>query len=283
MPASLPMTTGRWIALAIGTPLALAFVFFTGLGLVAAVGEGSYRVSLTLPVAGGKPVSLTLSSSDVTIGPAGGHSVLVRGVANYALARSRVTWHHTSGSQGTRLSVNSSCRQITGDCSFNLNVGVPVSHPAVISASSGTMTVHDLHSRLTLRSHSGDVAVARLTGAVNITDESGNVTGTGLFGGTLTVHQDSGDTTISGLASPEVTAVDRSGNVLLSFSNVPSRVVVHNGSGDVEVVLPPGATHYRVEATTDSGSTSVSVPRSPGSPHVITVTNHSGNVTVVTG
>lgn len=283
MPAPLPMTTGRRIALAIGTPLALALVGLIGFSLVAAAGEGSYRVSLNLPTMPGKPVSLAFSSSDVTVGPVGGRSVLMRGVAYYALVRSQVTWHHTTTSRGTGLSVNARCRQITGDCSFSLSVGVPVSHTAVISDSWGNMSVHDLHSRLTLRSHSGDVQVARLTGEVNITDEAGNVTGTGLFGSTLTVHQRSGDTTVTGLASPEVTAVDRSGNVWLSFSKVPSHVVVHNDSGDVEVVLPPGATHYRVEATTDSGSTSVSVPRSSASHYVITVTNHSGNVTVVTG
>jgi putative adhesin len=283
MPAPLPMTTGRRIALAIGTPLALALVGLIGLGLVAAVGEGSYRVSLNLPTMPGKPVSVAFSSSDVTVGPAGGRDVLMRGVAYYALVRSRVTWHRTTTSQGTGLSVNARCRQITGDCSFSVNVGLPVSHPAVISASSGNMTVHDLRSRLTLRSHSGDVEVARLTGEVTITDEAGNVTGNGLFGSALTVHQRSGDTTVTGLASPRVTAEDRSGNVLLRFSKAPSHVVVHNDSGDVEVVLPPGATHYRVEATTDSGSTSVSVPRSSASQHVITVTDHSGNVTVVTG
>lgn len=283
MPATLPLTTGRRIALAIGTPLALAFIILAGFSLVAAVGEGSYRVSLDLPAIQGKPVSLALSSSDVTIGPVGGHDVLVHGVARYALVRSQVTWQHTSGSQGTGLSVNARCRQITGDCSFNLSVGLPVSHPAVISANSGNMTVHGLHSRLTLRAQSGDVQVAGLTGAVNITDESGNVTGTGLAGSRLTFHQHSGDITITGLASPEVSAVDRSGNVLLSFSKAPANVVVHNSSGDVELVLPPGATTYRVQATTNSGSTNVSVPRSPSSQHVITVTNHSGNVTVVTG
>ncbi len=283
MPASLPLTTGRRIALAIGTPLALALIILAGFSLVAAVGEGSYRVSLDLPATQGKPVSLALSSSDVTVGPAGGHDVLVRGVARYALVRSRVTWQHTSSSQGTGLSVNARCRQITGDCSFSLNVGLPASHPAVISANSGNLTVHGLHSRLTLRAQSGDVQVAGLTGAVSITDDSGNVTGTGLAGSRLALRQHSGDITVTGLASPEVSAVDQSGNVLLRFSKVPANVVVHNISGDVELVLPPGATAYRVQAATSSGSTNVTVPTSLTSQHVITVTNHSGNVAVVTG
>jgi hypothetical protein len=68
--------------------------------------------------------------------------------------------------------------------------------------------------------------------------------------------------------------------VVLSFSKVPAHVVVHDNSGDVTVVLPSGPTAYQVQASTSSGTTSIGVPRSPSSPHVITVTNQSGNVVV---
>lgn len=283
MAGPLPMTTGRRIALALGTPLALATIGFTGLSLVAAVGQGSYRVNLNLP-AQGRPVSLALDSSDVTIGPVGGRQVLVRGAAHYALVTSQVSWQRTSSSEGTGLAVSTRCHQITGNCSFDLNVGLPVTPAAVISTSSGNLTAHDLPGRLTLRSESGDVQVARLSGPVSIAGGSGNVTGAGLSGTQLSVHQTSGDISMTGVASAEVTAADQSGNVTLRFSKAPAHVVVRNESGDVTLVLPPGSTTYQVNASTNSGTTSVSgVPRSSLSQHLITVTATSGNVTVVSG
>lgn len=249
---------------------------------MAAVGQGSYRVNLNLPARSG-PVSLALDSSDVTIGPVGGRQVLVRGVAHYALVKSQVSWQRTSSGEGTGLSVSTRCHQIAGNCSFDLNVGLPVTPAAVISTSSGNLTAHDLPGRLTLRSGSGDVQAARLSGPVSIAGGSGNVTGAALSGTPLSVHQISGDITVTGVASAKVTAVDHSCNVSLSFSEVPANVVVHNDSGDVTLVLPPGSATYQVNASTDSGTTTVGVPRSSLSQHVITVTDHSGNITVVTG
>jgi hypothetical protein len=51
----------------------------------------------------------------------------------------------------------------------------------------------------------------------------------------------------------------------------------------VTLVLPPGPTAYRVNASANSGTTHVRVPTSPLSQHVITVTAGSGNITVRTG
>lgn len=280
MARPMPMTPGRWAALAVGAPLALALIGFTGFSLVAAVGQASYRVSLNLPTSGGKPVSLELTSGDVNVGPAPGSQVLVRGVAHYSLFKSKVTWHHTSTSAGTGLSVNTACRQITGTCSFNLNVGLPVTATARIAADSGNMTVHDLPGRLTLQSHYGDMTVARLSGLVDISGNSGNITGQQLSGTPLKLSQNSGDITVTGLSSGDVSAQDFSGNVLLKFSKIPSHVVVSNKSGDITVVLPAGPTAYQVQASSRSGSTNIDVPTSPSSPHVITVTVQSGNITV---
>jgi hypothetical protein len=45
-------------------------------------------------------------------------------------------------------------------------------------------------------------------------------------------------------------------------------------------VLPRGNTAYNVTASTASGQRTVSVPTNPSSPHVITVSNDSGDVTI---
>jgi hypothetical protein len=88
---------------------------------------------------------------------------------------------------------------------------------------------------------------------------------------------------VTGVASADVIAVAGSGNVMLNFSKVPALVAVHSSSGDVVLVLPPGATTYLVSASASSGTTSVRVPQSPRSQHVIRVTVGSGNIIVMTG
>jgi hypothetical protein len=45
-------------------------------------------------------------------------------------------------------------------------------------------------------------------------------------------------------------------------------------------VLPPGSTAYRVVAHSSSGNTAVRVRTDSSSPHLITVTDQSGDITI---
>ena len=58
-PAALRMTPGRWVALAIGVPIALAFIGWTGFSLVASIGQASFPVNATIPVQDGHLVAST--------------------------------------------------------------------------------------------------------------------------------------------------------------------------------------------------------------------------------
>jgi tRNA A37 threonylcarbamoyladenosine synthetase subunit TsaC/SUA5/YrdC len=78
-----------------------------------------------------------------------------------------------------------------------------------------------------------------------------------------------------------VTVTSQSGNTVLTFASVPARVQVSADSGNVTLVLPRGSTAYRVAARSSDGSTAVRVPTNPSSPHVITVTDQSGNITII--
>jgi len=99
--------------------------------------------------------------------------------------------------------------------------------------------------------------------------------------GSPTILSDgSGDITVTGLTSTDVTASDDSGDVTLTFAKIPGRVRVSDAFGDVTLLLPPGHTAYRVSAHASFGGTSVDVPTSPSSTHVITVTNHSGGISI---
>ena len=90
----------------------------------------------------------------------------------------------------------------------------------------------------------------------------------------------SGDIRFRALTSTDVTVSDDQGDVILTFTNVPDRVIVSDQLGDVTLVLPPGATTYRVRARTLLGDKSIGVPTSPSSAHVITVTNSSGDISI---
>ena len=89
-----------------------------------------------------------------------------------------------------------------------------------------------------------------------------------------------GTITVTGLTEARVTADSGSGDVTLTFSKVPDLVSVSTGVGDVAVVLPKGTTAYQVSAHAGIGSTSIGVPNSQSSTHVIDVSDGSGNVSI---
>ena len=276
MTEPLRMTTARRVFLAAGTPVALLIIGWSALTAVAWAAQGSYRVNVGVATRG-RPVSLTVDSGELSIRPGAPGRLRVTGTARYALARSVVKWH--SGPAG--VSVSSRCRQLTGPCSFAYAVAVPPGGTAAVEDSSGDMTARGLTGRLTLRAGSGNVRVSSLSGDVRITDGSGDVSGSSLAGPELTISDDSGNVTLTGLASPDVTVASQSGDTVLTFASVPARVQVSADSGNVTLVLPPGAAAYRVAARSSDGSTTVRVPTNLTSPHLITVTDQSGNITII--
>jgi hypothetical protein len=90
----------------------------------------------------------------------------------------------------------------------------------------------------------------------------------------------SGDITVTGVTAADVTASDGSGNVTLTFARIPGRVRVSDQFGDVTLLLPSGRTTYRVSTHALFGETSIGVPTSASSPHVITVTDPSGGISI---
>jgi hypothetical protein len=102
-------------------------------------------------------------------------------------------------------------------------------------------------------------------------------------GARVTFSDGSGDITVSGLTNLDVSASDGSGNITLTFATVPDRVTVDDAFGDITVVLPRTSASYKVNAQATFGATSVAVPVSSLSPHVITVTDSSGNISIKSG
>ncbi len=76
---------------------------------------------------------------------------------------------------------------------------------------------------------------------------------------------------------------NNSGDITIQFAQVPRRVNVTDSFGNLTLVLPPGATTYRVSAHTQFGSTAVLVPQAPTAASVITASNNSGDIPIVNG
>jgi Putative adhesin len=99
-------------------------------------------------------------------------------------------------------------------------------------------------------------------------------------GVTANLIDGSGDITASYLLSQDVTAVSHSGNIRLSFAVIPDNVDVTTSFGHITLVLPPGNTTYRIDSSAPLGTSTIRVPTSPASTHVLTVTDTSGSITI---
>jgi len=269
------MTPWRWVALVIGTPLALLAIGYTALTAVAWAGLGSYQINLATPVAGRTAV-VTVNSGDVTVGPGPAGQLRVHGTLRYSLVRPQVSWRRSA----SRIAVDSHCQVPAGLCLLNYVVAVPPGVRLGVFAASGDLTASGLAGAGTLQDSSGNITATRISGTPTISDQSGDISVTTLSGSHAVIMDDSGDVTGSDVASRGLTVTDQSGDITVTFTKVPDRVRLSDSSGDITLVLPPGPTAYRVSASTSSGSTSVNVPRSPTSPHVISVTDESGNITI---
>jgi hypothetical protein len=99
-------------------------------------------------------------------------------------------------------------------------------------------------------------------------------------GGAADLIDGNGDITGTGLVSPNLTAISHSGNIKLKFSAVPDNIDVTTSLGDITLVLPPGNAIYRVDSSAVLGTSTIRVPTSPRSSHVLTVTDTSGSITI---
>jgi hypothetical protein len=275
MTTSLRMNTRRRVALAIGVPLALVLIGWLAINEIAWAGQGSYPVRLSIPMNSGA-AGIDVDSGDLHVGPGAGHTLRLTGTAHYSLVRSTVNW--TSDASG--VSVRSRCPFPAGSCGFDSRITVPSGARATVRDDSGDVTVEGLTGPASIHVDSGSIQATGLSGVVSISDDSGDITGSALDGPRVVIEDNSGGIDIAGLASLNVSVSDDSGDITLTFSKVPNSVRVVDNSGNVTVVLPRGSTAYNVTAETNSGQRTVSVPTNSSSPHVITVHDDSGDVTV---
>jgi len=296
MPPPLPMTPARRVTLAIGVPVALAIIGLVALDMVANVGQASLRVDRAF-AAPGHQVTMTIDNPDVTLRSAAGPGAVVRMTGTLRGPFIPPAFHVRPTATG--VAISSHCVAWIGPCSGVLALAAPAGLPVTVSDSSGSLSASGLRGHVTLSDGSGDLGAARLSGAISLADGSGNISASGLSGHDIRVNDSSGNISVSGLAGDgvqlndgsgeivvtglaetSVTGSNGSGDVTLTFATVPRRVDITDGSGNITLVLPPGPTYYRVDASSSSGNRSVSVKTRPSSPYVITATADSGNVSI---
>jgi hypothetical protein len=313
------MTPGRWVALAVAVPVALALIGWTGYSLVASVARGSYPFSYTFPVRDGQ-VALNINAGDITLrqAPASGTTARLAGTVQYGLVRPRISESTTPTSANVSLDCSAS---IGGNCGVSASLDVPAKTPVtlwsnggditasgfsddmILWAAGGNMNVANLAGHLHLDTGGGDLTANGLTGALQADTEGGNVNadnwaGTGTTrldtgGGDLSVNGLSGDLQLSteggnvdasGVTSPTVSMQSGGGDVTMTFTQVPQNLTITAVGGNVTVILPLGSTKYAISTPGTQGN--VNIPSSlvdSNSHHTITIISGGGDVTVSQG
>jgi hypothetical protein len=275
-PARLTMTPGRWVALMIGVPIALALILGGGLSLVTDIGTASYHVDRAISLDHGRLVA-SANGSDLTVrqAQAGGSSARLTGTVQYSLIRPDFTV-----TDGTGFSLR--CRLFLGNCGLDALLSVPAGTALDLTSGGGNMQVGGIQSAVTLTSGGGDIWLSGSRSAAIVDSGGGNLSVSDL-GGVLKFITGGGDVDGNGLRSPVVTVKSGGGNVSLTFTSVPSNVDVEGSGGDVTIVLPRGATQYAVTVVTGGGNYQPSplVPVNQAAVDRITVNSGGGNVSIV--
>ena len=271
-PDALRMTPGRWVTLLIGVPIALAFIGWSGFGLVADIGQASFPVSATIPVEHGRLVAST-GGGDITVhqGQLSGGAARLTGTVRYSLVRP----HFTANDSGVSLH----CGLPTGNCGLNATLDVPPRTMLDLTSGGGNMQVSAIQGNVTLNSGGGDVGISAIGGTADLLTGGGNVTASDL-GGLLTFTTSGGDVNGNGLFSRYVTMSTGGGNVSLVFTQVPDNITISSNGGDITIVLPRGSASYAIQSHADGGDFHASVPTNDASGHKIKLDTGGGNVNI---
>jgi Putative adhesin len=315
---ALRMTPGRWVTLAVGVPVALALIGWTGFNLITAVARGSFPFSYTIPV-DDHQVAVNLTAGNVTLREAPGSSTArLTGIVQYGLIRPGISESTTP----TGANINMNCDGINTGCSMNASLDVPArtavtlwsnggdiaasgfSSGMTLSAGGGNVNATDLAGNLSLDTGGGDLSANGLTGAIDVGTEGGNVNGsnwssTGIIrtdtgGGDLSANgltgnlqlmAEGGNVDIAGMNSKDINIDSGGGDVTLALTQVPRDLAITAEGGNVTVILPPGNTQYNLSLPDTQGG-NVSYPSSlvnGKSGDKITIDSAGGDITLSQG
>ena len=312
------MTPGRWVALAVGVPAALALIGWTGFSLITTVARGSYPFSYAVPVQNGQ-VALNINTGNVTLREAPGSSTaLLTGTVQYGLIRPGISESVTP----TGANVNMTCDGINTDCGMSGTLDVPAQTAVTVWSNGGDITASGFTSGMTLSAAGGNVNATNLAGNLQLDTGGGDLTASGLSGtlqigteggnvyaddwaghGTTRIDTGGGDMTVNGLTgnfqlSTEGGNVDAGGvtsalvgldsgggDVTLDLTQVPHNLQITAEGGNVTVLLPLGNATYDISTPDDQGG-NVTYPQSldnSKSSNKISIDSGGGDITISQG
>jgi Putative adhesin len=311
VPGGLRMTPGRWVAVALAVPVALALIGWTGFDLVSSIARGSYPFSYTVPVPGGQ-ATVNVSGGNVTLQQAAAGPARLTGTVQYGLIRPGLT----EGTSAAGTSVGINCDGIASDCGMSATLVVPVRTAVVLDSHGGDVGISSFTGHLTVLTGGGNISAGKLAGSLQIFTYGGDLTGTTLTGnvqistaggnidaddlagtvrlvtsggdltsnamsGNVQVYTGGGNVNGNSVASPQVAVQSGGGDVTLVFTQPPTSLQITSSGGNITVDLPPGGTRYDISANSDGGS--VSYPSSlvsSTSQHTITADSGGGDITI---
>ena len=305
------MTPGRWVAVALAVPVAIALIGWTGFTLVTTMAQGSYPFSYPVQVRGGQ-VAVNVNEGNVTLRQAFGAAARLTGTVQYGLVRPGITESTTP--TGTNVGIN--CDGIATDCGMDATLAVPARTAVSLASYGGDIAISDWTGPLALSTGGGNIDAGNLAGTLRIVTSGGDLTGSALTGnvqistqggninaddlaGTVRLYTSGGDLTsdaMSGnvqistgggnvngnaVSSPQLTIFSSGGDVTLAFTRPPTNLEITSSDGNMSLVLPPGARYDIATPNTDSGN--VNYPSSlfsSTSPNKITLNSGGGDISI---
>ena len=311
-PAGLRMTRGRWVAIAIGVPVALALIGWTGFSLVGLFARASYQFAYPVPVHYGQ-VSVTVNSGNVTLRQVPGPGAEMTGTVQYGLIRPGITASTSAG----QFTVSVHCDGVASNCGMAGTLDVPARAGVMLSTNGGDISASGFTSPMTLSTGGGNVNASNLAGTLRLDTGGGDVTGSGLSGdvqistgggnvnagnlagtirlstgggdvggnglsGPVQILTDGGNVDENGVASQQVNVQSGGGDVTLVFTAVPTNLQITADGGNVTVILPSGSAQYDILTPgLDGGNLNVSPSLVNGqSPDTISVNSGGGDITI---
>jgi Putative adhesin len=210
------------------------------LNVVNLLAHGEQHLARTFPAAGVSRIDVSTDRGSVRVIATDRHDVSLRAYVSDGLGNT----DHSARVRGNRLVVDASCSfPVAYWCTASYTLRVP----------------RDV--KLVLWSGSGDVTVSGTTADVDITADHGAVVA-------------------SRLRSAYARVSGQHGSVRLGFDTAPMQVLASTTHGDVSVVVPRTGEAYRVDLSTDHGSTNADVRTDPTSRRTIDLSSDHGDVTV---